>query len=289
MSNEQPFLPQAIGARLRELRSEIGWTQENVASVARTLGLEWTRPTVTAIEAGDRALTLEEFFCLPVVYPTLKSLADLFSEDQQHEGLVTLHLAERSHWMTPEWHLRKLLTGGKHQVIDPAEAGVNSAGGAPAEDEARSGSAMGQIRAGYPRPARWWLVGGSVVTGSTWNVPHTKVTGDWDDPAERAYQALPWNLKQRSSEIEIAAKGDAERKAARKFGVSPELVSVVAFTRYSRSLSEERDMRVVETMPKGATNKTMQALRGHITRAILAEMKNMIEHYKRLRWDEEER
>ncbi|WP_280201592.1 helix-turn-helix domain-containing protein [Nocardia cyriacigeorgica] len=45
-------LDDVIRARLIQLRKERGWTQAQVAVAARALGLQWTRSTVGAIEAG---------------------------------------------------------------------------------------------------------------------------------------------------------------------------------------------------------------------------------------------
>jgi len=107
--------------------------------------------------------------------------------------------------------------------------------------------------------------------------------------AARAFRDLPPNIQKRLPEIAHAARSEAERKAARKFGVSPDLVSVVAFKRYHCSLSEERDNKVLEMQAqdqaqgKGATSRTIQALRGHATRKILAEMEGLIRHYAMIR------
>ena len=103
--------------------------------------------------------------------------------------------------------------------------------------------------------------------------------------AARAFRDLPPNIQERLPEIADAARSEAERKAARKFGVSPDLVSVVAFKRYHCSLSEERDNKVLEMQAqdqaqgRGTDSRTIQALRGHATRKILAEMEGLIRHY----------
>jgi phage baseplate assembly protein W len=41
---------------------------------------------------------------------------------------------------------------------------------------------------------------------------------------------------------------------------------------WGRNLAEERDARVAETAPAGASNRTLQALRAHETRRLLAEI-----------------
>jgi Helix-turn-helix domain len=316
MSNEQPFLPQAIGARLRALRTEAGWTQDNVATLARTLGLDWVQSTVAAIEAGDRALTLEEFFCLPVVYPTLGALVNLFSDDSEHDRWVELRLSERSGWVTPESHLRKSLHGLEPVELMPARlhrsgsaTGTQRVTGtttgrktseAPEDEQAAeaevatgTGTAFDATVSVAPGPPavikRRPIPFPPIRRGRVLPVPetHTRMVGEWDPRAERVYLELPGNIQQRRSEIEVAAKGNAERKAARKFGVSAELVSVVAFKRYHQSLTDERDMRGAEAMPEDTASRTLedlarttQALRGHVTRTLLAEMQPMIDYYQ---------
>src|SRR5262249_1656132 len=57
-----------MGTRLREVREAANKRQEDVAVVARKLGLDWTRVTVAAIELGRRRLSLEELLLLPYVF-----------------------------------------------------------------------------------------------------------------------------------------------------------------------------------------------------------------------------
>jgi transcriptional regulator with XRE-family HTH domain len=76
---------------------------------------------------------------------------------------------------------------------------------------------------------------------------------------------------------EEAARGDAERKAARKLGVHPRELSVAAHGRYGRSFTAERDARVAEQAPADTEPRSLQALRGHVTRAMLAELGPILE------------
>lgn len=250
MSSEQPSLMQAIGARLRALRTERDLRQEDIANYARVWGLDWTRSTVAAIEAGDRELSLDEFFALPLVYAPLQ-LPDLFPGD----GWVHLCISSRVSWTTPEQHLRNTLLG-------KAFADVPRPAAAPDIPDDIDYAIVEPFQQLLKKPGHL--------------VRHIKVGEFSDQAAERAFLDLPGNLQHLRREIELAAKGDAERKAARRFGVSPELVSVIAFRRYHRSLSEWRDMRVAE---RAADSRSLQAIRGHVTRALLSEMKPMIERY----------
>jgi hypothetical protein len=70
----------------------------------------------------------------------------------------------------------------------------------------------------------------------------------------------------------VPEPGVAEQKAARKFGVSPEELDSVAREFWGRSLTDERDARVQEQAPADAEVRTLQALRGHVTRELLDEL-----------------
>jgi transcriptional regulator with XRE-family HTH domain len=65
--------------------------------------------------------------------------------------------------------------------------------------------------------------------------------------------------------------GEAERYVARRLGVTVEHVNDAALARWGRSLSEERDRRVAEPA-EGASPRQLQALRGHVTRELLADL-----------------
>jgi hypothetical protein len=80
-----------------------------------------------------------------------------------------------------------------------------------------------------------------------------------------------------AQDAQEAARGDAERKAARKLGVDAMNLSVAAHGRYGRSFTAERDARVAEQAPADASPRSLQALRGHVTRAMLAELAPALE------------
>jgi hypothetical protein len=68
--------------------------------------------------------------------------------------------------------------------------------------------------------------------------------------------------------------GDAEQKAANVLDVSPHAVALAARSRWGRSLTEERDRRV--SAASESTPRTLQALRGHATRALLDELRPVL-------------
>jgi hypothetical protein len=67
------------------------------------------------------------------------------------------------------------------------------------------------------------------------------------------------------------ATSEADRHAARKLGVSQEVVAEAAQRLWGRSLGEERDHRLIERSPDLAA-RSKQARRGHITRDLLTEL-----------------
>jgi transcriptional regulator with XRE-family HTH domain len=69
-----------------------------------------------------------------------------------------------------------------------------------------------------------------------------------------------------------AAGGDLEQKVARRFRMDPLVVALVALKAWGRSLSEERDRRVAEQVAAGTSARAIQALRGHVTRALRKEL-----------------
>ena len=74
---------------------------------------------------------------------------------------------------------------------------------------------------------------------------------------------------------ERSARGEVELRAAKHIGVEPSEVSVAAFGCWGRSLTEERDARVLDAVA-GATPRTAQALRGHVTRQLIAELEPIV-------------
>lgn len=93
--------------------------------------------------------------------------------------------------------------------------------------------------------------------------------------------------------------GLAERKAARKYDVEPETIRRLAQRLWGRSLDAERDERVREDLafqdewpemaemfnPKveAIPPRSLQAIRGHVTRELLSELEPKVEDVKRRR------
>lgn len=81
----------------------------------------------------------------------------------------------------------------------------------------------------------------------------------WKQSRERA--AEPWTA------------GLAEQTAARTLAVPASEIDRVARKLWKRTLTAERERRVTETAPPGANARSLQAIRGHVTRTLLAELR----------------
>jgi helix-turn-helix protein len=93
---------------------------------------------------------------------------------------------------------------------------------------------------------------------------------DIDSPDEREFkQNIPVFMSERLMWSEAA------EKAARKLKVSPLEIEKASDKLWSRSLAEERDLRISERM-QGKDLRTIQALRGHVTRALLGELRSIL-------------
>jgi transcriptional regulator with XRE-family HTH domain len=71
----------------------------------------------------------------------------------------------------------------------------------------------------------------------------------------------------------VRAYSDAEVKAARRLAVDPQVIAEASEKLWGRPLDEERDTRVQTQAEPDATARTVQALRGHVTRALLEELR----------------
>lgn len=112
------------------------------------------------------------------------------------------------------------------------------------------------------------LVGQLLGTQGTWSVVMGSTSAVVNPSSGTAAAYGPRSGLQRI----VGAYSDAELKAARKLGVTPDAVATAAETLWDRPLAEERDARVRDQVAKDASVRTLQALRGHVTRALLEEL-----------------
>jgi hypothetical protein len=76
--------------------------------------------------------------------------------------------------------------------------------------------------------------------------------------------------------LEAEALGDAEAKAARRFKVSAVEIARMARQLWGRSLTAERDRRLTEKIGQVSSRRTLQALRGHVGRTLMAEIADVM-------------
>lgn len=66
--------------------------------------------------------------------------------------------------------------------------------------------------------------------------------------------------------------GETEQRAANRLGVTVRALRQTAMRLWRRTLAEERERRLVERDTAGMDSRKLQAMRGHITRQLLAEI-----------------
>lgn len=116
------------------------------------------------------------------------------------------------------------------------------------------------------------------LTGRTYTVTLTAEVDRWSLVADSAAEPARGLGRDRTAfphrTITVSRQriGDAEKKAARRLGTSPESVVEVAPARWGRSLTEERERQVAAQAAPDATPRTRQALRGRVSRELVAEL-----------------
>lgn len=96
-------------------------------------------------------------------------------------------------------------------------------------------------------------------------------------PQLREWWEAAWpgaNFAQMSAARDDSAH-EAEQKAARKVGVSPLVLAVAAHRTWGRGLTDERDARVGAQVDEDASPRSIQAVRGHVTRRLVGEVEPM--------------
>lgn len=94
---------------------------------------------------------------------------------------------------------------------------------------------------------------------------------------------VTWSEDAAAAALEADARGDAEIKAARRLGVDSLDVATAALRTFRRSLTDEREERVSQRARKGASDRTRQAIRGHVTRELVEELRPVVEKARRRR------
>lgn len=244
-TNTTPLLV-ALGERLRELREVQQKRQGDMAAAARKCGLRWTQATVAAVETGRRRLSIEELLLLPFI------LFEAKIHKPKNQERPLLELAD----------------------IFPKEGMVPLTTKTRVHAEALQEILQGKFGEG-------WL--------GHYDTPHLRqirakisITPEkirrLRDELEKIFQILPEaNRNHRLlEEIEKEVEGEAEQKVARKFKVPPLAVGLAARKVWGHSLTVERDRRIAKQGTNETSLRSLQATRGHVTRALLTKIRPLI-------------
>lgn len=237
MTEPEPLtVSHAIGERMRALRQAEGVTAEDVAAAARKVGLAWRRTTVAAIEGGSRRLVAEELFLLSTIL-AWAGCGDGTLDQALPEGEAPVKLSDET--VVHPFGLRVLLHGG----ADDADDFLN-----------------------YPQARKDWAAGQREIERmERASVEHKRLKCLWP-----ASTASGWR------EAERKARGDVEAQASRRLRVPATWVSLAAHGAWGRSLTEEREARLAERCNGDESPRAVQALRGHVTRALLDELRERL-------------
>lgn len=234
-SGERISVGAAVGLAVKTLRDSYGVSQDELATGLRQWGLTWARSSVANLEAGRRKLSAEELLLLPVALRSvLTVLSGRPADDVNLEYLLCAAPA----------------TLGKTLAL--------------ADDASTKWHAIPHLLAG--------------------RIGHAETSG-YDAPATRAHRAKlaadreqlrelrrrwAWNVELYAvREALDVGTDDATVNAASKLGVPVEGVALTAFKLWGHGLARERDSRLAAV---DAAARTIQARRGHITRALIAEL-----------------
>lgn len=84
----------------------------------------------------------------------------------------------------------------------------------------------------------------------------------------------PWGRRVKGARLsDLEIQGEAVRHVAAVLNVSPKEIAATARRLWRHELTEERERRVVDRAGEGASPQTLRALRGHVTRELLDELR----------------
>ncbi|QDQ13129.1 helix-turn-helix domain-containing protein [Streptomyces spectabilis] len=129
-------------------------------------------------------------------------------------------------------------------------------------------------------PGGWHVKGVSDQTG--------------EEVARQMAQALaymeansPWPLGARMTYVQDKPD-DAETKAAKRLGSTPHYVAYAARETWGHGLAAEREARLRERGELPEEKRALQSARGHITRALVAELEPIVKAYEERRGEPEQ-
>lgn len=238
---------QALAQRFAELRNRYQLSLEDIAAGAQSLGFDWTRGKVWAVEklakgtgtAGTRRLSVSEFLALPAI----------FERALRQRGVKNL-----------TFDLEKFLPRDERVSIGvftiPGDAPAAILRGSSFNFDRFEDQALQAARAASS--ARTQIL------------------------EEVARQQVP----EVAHEIPRSARGAVERSVAKKLGVPPELVAIASEQRWGESLTARRNGLIPadppDDLPEDQAKAWRNAARGHATRDIVGdgEFRRLVESLK---------
>jgi len=94
-------------------------------------------------------------------------------------------------------------------------------------------------------------------------------------PAEYARRFPGFTFGQ-AAMANLATRSESERRSAARAGVDVDTFVTAAVMKWGHSLSDERDLRVRDATTSETDPRSVQALRGHVTRSLLAELEPIL-------------
>jgi len=276
---DQPTpLDQVLGAGLKRLRESNALLQEDVAAEARRLGIPWLRGTVAAIETGRRQISSGELILLPLILGRAGVWAEERTDFRGPHGVERLLTGRHPIGIAdlfPDDDTPILVAGATH-----APASTLSALFVPAGHQRRRGwpetirtpkeTVEDETAEAVLRLPREWTV--QIVDGIKAQWAARTPPRTWADLGERDSF---WRR------LGLDAANEAERKAASVLGVPALAVALAAHRRWEWSLTAEREHRLAGRFPGlgvvEISPRKLQAVRGHLTRELLDELRPVLE------------
>jgi hypothetical protein len=94
-------------------------------------------------------------------------------------------------------------------------------------------------------------------------------------------RAVPGSGTDEIHQAAQAAGGELEQRLGRRYRLDPLVVALVAVRLWGRSVSEERDQQVRALMTSDSLPRVVTAVRGHVTRQLLATLTPRIKEARR--------
>jgi transcriptional regulator with XRE-family HTH domain len=230
-------LAKVIGANVHQARIERHLTQQDVATAAKEYGLTWGRSSVSVIESGDYVLSAAEFLLLPHIFAKAAPSAAHLDASSFLEPSEGVTRVELTPGAEVEANvLGSLVTWSRHTRVRPPV-----------------------VLSEFDTLAAAWILPGE---------------SKWDATFALWPEAHPSDVAKAAASI-----GEPERAVAKAIGVGPADVAVAARRRWGHGFRDERDRRVhAMALERGEhmSTRSLQTLRGHVTRALTAEIEQFI-------------